>query len=80
MEAARTMPDAPWFSGTSGGGYTYTWTQPVATTWGDNTTIAYPQPFVAVPVTPVEIPPVDDSPLAWLRSQVSEVCELARAA
>lgn len=44
-----------------------------------DTTIPLSQPFVAVPVTPVP-PPPDDSPLAWLREQVSEVCELARAA
>lgn len=43
------------------------------------TVIPVSQPFVAVPVTPIP-PPVDDSPLVWLREQVAEVCELAKAA
>lgn len=33
---------------------------------------------VAIPTLPESTP--DDSPIAWLRGQVSEICDLARAA
>jgi len=36
-------------------------------------------PFYLVPATPVAVE-IDDSSLAWLRSQVEEIAELARAA
>ena len=41
---------------------------------------------IYVPMQPQDIPvgsefkKVDDSPLAWLRREVDEICELARAA
>jgi hypothetical protein len=52
--------------------------EPLSVTYDINSS-ATTNPFFLVPATPVlEIK--DDSPLAWLRSQVEEVAELARAA
>lgn len=54
------------------------------TTWADNTTFnssatmtVYP---AAVAIPNPEPQPVDRGPIGWLRDQVTEVCELARAA
>jgi hypothetical protein len=56
-------------------------TSNITWTYSDNTVgypVGYPaQPFIAVPVEPVH---VDDSPLAWLREQITEICDLANAA
>lgn len=52
-------------------------------TWTYNSgTAQFP---VYVPVDPQRVweqntPKIDDSPLAWLRREVDEMCELARAA
>ncbi len=50
---------------------------PTITTSG--TTNVYVQ-GQAQPYVPNIVPPKDDSPMAWLRDQVEEVCELGRAA
>lgn len=46
------------------------------TTWqyDSNATSSFPVALIPGP------PPIDDSPLAWLRKKVAEVCELATAA
>jgi len=54
--------------------------EPLTVTYDLNSNAS--QPFVMVPATPVPVatPIVDDSPLTWLREQVEEIAELARAA
>jgi hypothetical protein len=44
-----------------------------------NSPMIFNEPATIV-VNPPPVEPVDDSPLAWLRRQVDEVCELAWAA
>jgi hypothetical protein len=48
----------------------------------DNSTAGPQQSYAMVPMTPVAAAPepVDDSALGWLRDQVEELRELARAA
>ena len=57
----------------------------IAGSYGEPTTVTYAlnstgtSPFFLVPATPVHVQK-NDSPLAWLRTQVEEIAELARAA
>ena len=62
----------------------------MAGSYGEPTTVTYDlntyalnstgtSPFFLVPATPVHVQK-NDSPLAWLRTQVEEIAELARAA
>jgi len=63
-------------------GYTLngSFAEPLTITYDLNSSAS--QPYVMVPATPVVVssPLKDDSPLTWLREQVEEIAELARAA
>ena len=60
-----------WNANTFAGDYNMTYTASAATT----------VPYAMIPMVPVETTPepVDDSSLAWLHDQVSEIIELAHA-
>lgn len=59
---------------TTGGGYQYGYSTTIQTSAGTT------QPYYIVPAPTAPEPAIDDSPLGWLRSQVSEITELAHAA
>jgi len=74
-----TTPQSPYYTT----GYTLngSYGEPLTITYDLNSS-ASSQPFVMVPATPIAVasPLKDDSPLTWLREQVEEIAELARAA
>jgi hypothetical protein len=61
-------------------GYATTGTAPAYTINYEFTTSATAPLVVAAPQPVYVVEEPDDSPLGWLRSQVSEICDLAHAA
>jgi len=66
-----------WYSGSAGQPLTYTYYDSNSWNAATNNSITYqpqPQPVYIVPQ------PKEPTPIEWLREQVAEICELARAA